>query len=404
MLARQAAREFIAQWLWFAFRIPAHRVGHGRGLLTWARSLRQRLARRDLHICLLTCSDEPQQHAPLTAWTINRRSRRCTVSINDGLERADVVWVYAQDPLTQQCREEMEQLLLKAPPHAKVINPPSAYNSYHQDETFQRLGKQGISVPRNTFSDADVGVTRVVYKEVGRQAAPKRSVLYAGPKPGMAAFEFIDSARHDGLYRRFRAHYFLGMVRPSEIFLSDHWNVCMRNALEVQYGFDLTHDEIAQIRSIAQLLELDYFAVDFVRRGSDDHPFFLDINVYPTICSPEQFVRKRGDFGSWHTFDACARLGFDEPLGGNVWDHFDDAIMKFAHGSPARADRSAAATAWCAAAGTESGPHKSRKLAAATDHRRGSRRGAANGRRLDDGAWAAPQPTAPNSNRARKGR
>ena len=136
MLARQAARELIAQWLWFAFRIPAHRVGHGEGLLTWARSLRQRLARRDFHICLLTCSNDTLQLGPLTAWTINQRSRRCSASVNEGLERADVVWVYAQDPLTQQCREEMEQLLLRAPSHAKVINPPSAYNSYHQDETF----------------------------------------------------------------------------------------------------------------------------------------------------------------------------------------------------------------------------------------------------------------------------
>jgi hypothetical protein len=40
-----------------------------------------------------------------------------------------------------------------------------------------------------------------------------------------------------------------------------------------------------------------------------------------------QFVRKRGDFGEWHTFDACARLGIREPLGGNLWDHFDAAMI-----------------------------------------------------------------------------
>jgi hypothetical protein len=361
VLARQSAKEAAAQWLWFASGIDAERVGYGDGPLTWARSARQKIAKRDIHICLLTCSKDPLQLGPLTAWTINQRSRHCSASVNDGLDRADIVWVYAQDPLTPECRAEFEHKLLEARPEAKVINRPSAYNSYHQGETFDRLGSHGISVPRSSFSAEDLGATRVVYKEMGRQAAPKRNVLYGGPRPGMTAFEFIDSAQQDGLHRRFRAHYFLGMVRPSELFLSDHWNVCMRNVLEVQYGFRLAEDEIAQIRSIANLLELDYFAVDFVRRASDDQPFFTDINVYPNIASPRQLVHRRGDFGKWHTFDACARLGLDEPLGGCVWDHFDSAVINFAHGGRTRAVLSAAA-AWSTAAGTDAGAHKSRQL------------------------------------------
>lgn len=344
VLALQAAREVAAQWLWFAGGVSPHRVGYGDGPLTWARLLRQKLLKRDVHICLLTCRDDRLQLGALTAWTINQRSRSCTASVNEGLDRADVVWVYAQDPLTAECREEMEQRLHnQARPEAKVINRPSTYNAYHQAQTFQLLAQHGISVPRSEFSADDVGTTRVVYKERGRQAAPKCNVLYAGPRPGMAAFEFIDSARQDGLNRRFRAHYFLGMVRPSEIFLSDHWNVCMRNAIAVQYGFTLSDEEIAQIRSIGQLLQLDYFAVDFVRRGSDDRAYFIDINVYPSISSPRQFIHRRGDFGQWHTFDACARLGLDEPLGGHFWDHFDNAVVQFAHGSAARAEPSVVA-------------------------------------------------------------
>ena len=121
VLARQSAKEVAAQWLWFASGIDAERVGYGNGLLTWARSVRQKIVKRDIHICLLTCSKDPLQLGPLTAWTINQRSRHCSASVNEGLERADIVWVYAQDPLTPECRDEFEYKLLEARPEAKVI-------------------------------------------------------------------------------------------------------------------------------------------------------------------------------------------------------------------------------------------------------------------------------------------
>lgn len=328
--AKLSAKEFAAQWLSFAAGISPDRVGRGKGPLTWLRSTRHALLRRNVHICLLTCGSDRVKMAPLTAWTINQRSKLCSASVDEGLEKADIVWICAQDPIALHERDRISELIrTKARSDANVINRLSTYNGYHGIATFRLLAAHGVSVPRSTFTDADVGVTRVIYKQTGCQGGRKRNVPYQGGLPGMAAFEFIDSANSEGLHRRFRAHYFLGLVRPSEVFLSDHWNVCLRNAQQVQYGFDLSPEEERQIRRIAQLLELDFFAVDFVRRGSDDGAFFTDINVYPTIRSPQQLVHRRGDFGEWHTFDACWRLGVPEPLGGNLWDHFDRAILRF---------------------------------------------------------------------------
>jgi hypothetical protein len=332
-LEADALDDALVQWAWFAFGIPADRVGMGFGPLTWMRRGQHRRLKRDLHIALVCPEHRGLPFAPLTAWAINEGSRRCTASVNTDLERADVIWVYAQDPFTPAFRAVIEEKLLReARPDASIINAPHAYNAFHRADAFEKLTKEGVRVPRFVFGPEDVGVTPVVYKTNGQQGADKYRALYDGPKPGMAPFEFVDSTKADGSFRRYRAHYLAGMVRPAEVLVSNHWNACMRNSADIEYSFSFKNDEEEQIHRIATALDLQYFAVDYLRRNPDGEAVFTDVNIYPTIRSPRARVRGRGDYGGWHTFDARRRLGIPEPQGVEVWDQFDDAMMAFVNG------------------------------------------------------------------------
>jgi hypothetical protein len=291
------------------------------------RTAAQRREQKEYRICLL----EPEGWiGPLTAWAINRNSKRCHAVVNGDIASADVIWIYCQDPLPPAMQTLLEQRIRQlARPEAAIVNAPSAYNAYHQPDAFVRLSDAGVRVPRHMFTDADRGQAEVVYKASGRHGESKRRETYDGPRPGMNAFEFVDCRQADGMYRRYRAHYLLGVVRPSEAFVSPEWNVCADTAAEIEYTYDLTDEEVEQIRRIAEVLELQYFAVDFMRRSSDGKPVFTDVNVYPTIQSPRARVRSRGDFGGWHTFEARRRLGIPEPGGRDVWETFDHAVARF---------------------------------------------------------------------------
>ena len=317
-------RDRSLQWSWFLQGVPVDRIGYGRGPLTWLRSTVLERRQRDYVICFI----EPEGWmGALTAWTINRNSRRCHAVVNGALASADIIWVYCQDPLSSALQERLEQLIRhRAPSGAVVINAPGAYNAYHHPDAFIRLQNAGVRVPRHTFTGEDRGRVQVLYKSDGRHGGCKRLEAYDGPRSGMTAFEFVDCKDADGMYRRYRAHYILGLIRPSEVFVSYEWNVCADTATAVEYTFDLTEDEAHQIRRIAEAFELQYFAVDFVRRSSDKNAVFTDVNVYPTIQSPRALVRSRGDFGGWHTFEARRRMGLPEPGGRDLWEAFDCAV------------------------------------------------------------------------------
>jgi hypothetical protein len=328
-LAHEAIEDCALQWLWPLLGIQAEKIGLGAGPLSWARSLEQKRKWKDIHICLLEINGRGLSFGPLTAWAINRSSKRCSATVNRDLSNADVIWVYSQDPLPPKHQADLERRIQRcARPGAAIINPPASYNAYHTG-AFRRLYDAGVCVPRHSFTQEDIGKVQVVYKEDGRQGAPKVLTRYAGPRTGASAFEFVDSRGPDGLFRRYRAHYLVGMVRPSEVFVSPHWNVCLRHASDIDYAFEISGEEQQQIRLIAEILALDYFAVDFLRRASDGAAVFTDINVYPTVHSPRNRVRSRGDFGMWHTFDARQRMGIAEPTGSNVWDEFDRAMTAF---------------------------------------------------------------------------
>ncbi len=332
---RDALDEAWVQWLWFAAGIPADRVGAGAGPLAWGRRLRARLAanRRALRICVLAPEHRGLPFGPLTAWSINRNSRLCSATLNAGLESADIVWVLVQDPITPRLKERIEVAIARrARPGVPVINRPGAINAFHEPGAFARLHAAGVNVPRFRFHRGERGSTLVVYKTDGVQGGPKVRTLYDGPRPGMSAFAFVPSSDPDGGHSRYRAHYLAGMVRPAEVIVSDHWNVCLRTKRRIVYDFALTPDETDQIERIAACLDLQYFAADFIRGAGGGRSVFTDVNVYPTIRSPQAFVRARGDRGHWHTFEARRRLGIPEPSGEDVWEGFDRAMAAFAEG------------------------------------------------------------------------
>jgi hypothetical protein len=317
-------RDRSLQWFWFLQGVPVDRIGFGCGPLTWLRSAAHRRETREYNICLV----EPDGWmGALTAWAINQSSRQCRAVRNGDLGSADVIWMYCQDPLPPAVKDLLEQRIRQhARPDAVIVNPPSAYNSYHEPDAFRRLAEAGVQVPRHVFTEEDRGRLQVVYKANGRHGAAKCLDTYDGPRPGMTAFEYVDCRQADGMSRRYRAHYLLGVVRPSEAFVSADWNVCADTAADIEYSFEMSEEEVEQVHRIAKVLGLQYFAVDFVRRASDGKAMFTDVNVYPTIQSPRVRIRKRGDFGGWHTFDARRRMGIPEPGRRDVWEVFDAAV------------------------------------------------------------------------------
>lgn len=325
---RDLLRDMWAQWFWFLLRIPTARVGFGRGPLTWRKRTQCARQHRDLHICLLAPQHRGLPFGPLTAWAINQNSRHCRATLNGGLDQADVIWVYLQDPIDPQLRQRLDELIRRrAKPGAVVVNAPAVYNAFHGLDVFTRLHAAGVRVPRSDFDASDLDQTLVVYKTLGQQGAYKVRERYSGPRQGMAPYEFIETSRPDGTYARYRAHYLFGKLRPSEVIVANHWNACLKHCVQLEYTFTLSADEAEQIRLIAQTLQLQYFAVDFLRRP-DGLAVFTDINVYPTIQSPRHRVRARGDFGLWHTFEARGRLGLTAADEGDVWQLFDEALIE----------------------------------------------------------------------------
>jgi hypothetical protein len=320
-------QDAAVQWLWFALPVPPERIGYGRGPLTWLRQSRHRKLRRSVHICLLDYRPEGGRQSKLTEFWINERSRACSASLNEGIEDADVVWVYCKDPIPPHKKGELLRALKRAKPGTPVINHPEVYNAYHQERTFTVLAEAGVNVPRSEFTDEDIGKTLVVYKTEGRHGhSPKFLSEYTGPRAGYRAFEFVDSRGPEGWHKRYRAYYIFGAVYPHFLRFSDQWNVHSTTSRRME-AFAVTPIEVEQIRLIATTLGLQYFAVDYLRKDSDS-PVFVDINVYPGIPSKLQKIgRKLGYYGQWHQFDDYTRLELSDLLKQDGWNVFDEAML-----------------------------------------------------------------------------
>ncbi len=327
---------------------PQRRIGFGPGPLTDLRKARHAAGRalrsRPLRLCLLEHDTSTMYFAEPTAFWINERSRVCWAERNGPPERADLVWVFTQDPLTSEVRSWLDERLRRVRPGVRVLNPPAVYDAYHDPDCFPRLARAGVRVPRTEFDAADVGVTPVVYKAVGAQAARKERIAYAGPRPGLRAAVAHDSRGPDGLYRRYRAFVLGDLVLPEDVIVADHWNASLRHMVAVERNYALTAHERRQLLLLTATLGLDFAAVDYLRErqadGTGGAPVFHDVNVYPTVVGAWQGDMPPGDHGRWHVFDNCTRLGLPPPGGVPVWRQFDDTLLRLG-GNRGRADRPA---------------------------------------------------------------
>lgn len=321
-----SARDRAVQWLWFALGIQPQRVGFGKGPLTWLRERQHTKLRRKVHICLLDYCPGGGKGRLTTFW-INERSRACTCSVDDKVQQADIVWICSQDPINGAVRQRILETLNTARCSGAVINHPDMYNCYHCTETFKLLAKAGVNVPRCEFDESDIGTAMVVYKTESSHGAHKFLSKYKGHRAGYRTFEFIDGRGDDGLYKRYRAFYLLGAVWPSTVMYSRHWNVSPRTMVRRDFDFGLTETEAEQVGLLARTLDLQFFAVDFVRRKSDALPVFTDINIYPDLQS---WLPRNDTYGKWHTWDNFSRLGGPHPLGRPFWDVFDEKMLNLA--------------------------------------------------------------------------
>jgi hypothetical protein len=333
-----AGRPALAELEWLARGVPPARIGWGAGPLTAARAVRHRARRgRRLRICLLELPHPGPPIGAAHAFWINARSRACEAVRNGRPERADVVWLLSQDPLTPAARERLEALVRGLPPHVAVINHPAAYDAYHATEAFPRLEAAGVRVPRTAFGPDDEGITPVVYKAQYEQPARKFLAPWRGPVAGFRAFAYEDARDAEGRAWRHRAYHLLGEVLAGDAVGSAAWEARAETRVAVDLQVEVRAEERAQIVSLAETLGLDFFAVDFVRRGSDGAAVFLDVNVFPVVLIAEGVVRARGLRGGWHVWEVADRFGRPD-AGRPHWRRFDDAVTALVERTRAAAD------------------------------------------------------------------
>ena len=326
--------DHLVQWLWFLLRVRPDRVGYDKGLLTWIKQRTHEKLQREIHICLLDVFPPGGKFGQFLSFWINERSSVCRATVNKGIEDADIVWIYSQDPLPPDIKRELSHTIKKARVETPVINHPDVYNSYHENTTFHILEKAGISVPRSVFTDQEMENTNVVYKMMGKHTAPKFMSPYKGTLSGFRPFEFVDSRDSSGFYKKYRAFYIAGSVFPDRVLFSDQWNVNMALATHAEYAFEMTSFEIDSLKRIAHLLHLQFFAIDYLRRGADGLPVFLDINLYPFLMEYTELTHQLGYYGRLMRFDTRERLGMKEPSENTCWHLFDKAMLRLVNSRP----------------------------------------------------------------------
>lgn len=316
----------LTELAWIASGTPPSRIGYAPGLLQALRERRHRRLDRPLRLCLLE-QREPgmPRFARAQAHWINERSRACSAVVNDP-EGADVVWVFSQDPLSDRARTRIRRTLDALPRGTLVLNRLERYDAYHDDGSFDRLRAAGVGVPRTAFGPDDLGRTLVVYKAAGQQSCAKTLRPWCGPVAGQRAFAYVDGRGRDGLHWRYRVFHAAGVVEPFNAYGSRGWestfSTCERSEL-----YELASEERRQVALLAEVLGLDWFAVDFLRRCTDGAPVFVDVNVYPTMVVAPLLDRSLRCRGRWHVLDTRARLGRLNPGEPTFWQRFDEALL-----------------------------------------------------------------------------
>jgi hypothetical protein len=303
---------------------PPRLIGWGPGALTAVRRARHRLLRRPVRLCLLERQGPGTRFAAAHAFWINQRSRVVRAVVNERPEEADVVWVLSQDPLTPDARRRLAADLATVPCGVPVLNHPDAYDAYHLDDAFPRLAAAGVRVPRTDLGPGEPAV----YKAQGEQGSRKWQGPYTGPAPGYRAFEFVDGRAADGLWWRHRVWYLAGEVFPEQAIGTAGWEATARHQVAIARAPAMTRHERDQVRLIGRTLQLDFFAVDHLRRRGDESPVFLDVNVYPTLISgPDYGLPGRGQ---WHIWDVTRRAGLPPAGGRSPWQIFDTVLARVA--------------------------------------------------------------------------
>ena len=298
---------------------PPRRIGFSPGPLTHLRVARHAVGRalrtRPLRLCLLEHDTSTMYFAEPTAFWINQRSRVCWAERNGPPERADLVWVFTQDPLTPEVRAWLAERLRRVRPGVRVLNPPAVYDAYHDLDCFPRLAAAGVRVPRTEFGPADVGVTPVVYKAAASRRLARSSAGTTARGPASARRSPTTAAAPTAGTAATAPSCWATSCCPRTSIVADHWNASLRHLVTVERNYALTEFERRQLLLINSTLGLDFSCVDYLREHDTGTPVFHDVNVYPTVVGAWQGDMPAGDHGRWHVFDNCDRLRLPPPGG-----------------------------------------------------------------------------------------
>jgi hypothetical protein len=310
--------EKLVQTLAYLRLMKPDKVGFYKGPLSSQRQKKHSQLSRPYHISIIGGTHYRRDLALLTVFSINEHCQDVSANLNTVTDKTDAIWILLQDPIDEARRVELEQKCKTDWASKLILNSPETYNIYHSDTCFPILDKAGVSVPNYEFTDDDLGKTKVIYKKINQQTSEKFICEYKGPVEGYRPFQFIDTIDQD-VYHRYRAFYVLGNVIPTIYIQSPSWNVCHKHETFRKIGFDLTQFEIDQLSLIAKALDMDYFAVDFIRANNTS--YFIDVNIYPTV-KHRSFTGKQ-PYGLFHTFNFLKDLN-----GTPVWESFERSLIK----------------------------------------------------------------------------
>jgi hypothetical protein len=310
--------EKLLQTLAFLKLYPSKNVGFYKGPLTWMRQRKHKKLNRKYHITIIGREHYRHDFAPLTVYSINEHCTTISANLNEVTEKTDAIWFLLQDPIKETERAEFETKCKTVWKDKRILNSPETYNIYHSEKCFPLLDAAGVSVPRYSFSEDEVGKTKVIYKKINQQASEKFISEYKGHIDSFRPFEFIDTIA-DGVYHRFRAFFAFGAVIPSIFTHSPSWNVGYLQESFREVGFDLSDFEVEQLKLISKTLKMDYFAVDFIRANNTS--YFIDVNIYPTI--QHRLFEEKKPYGLFHTFNFLTNY-----KGTKAWEAVEKELLK----------------------------------------------------------------------------
>lgn len=319
---RKILFQKLVQNAWFLMGIPTERVGFYKGLHTTLKRRQHAKLNRPHHISFIGTEHYRTSFAPIITYWVNERMTDFSAGLNDVSEKTDVVWIFFQDPLSEKKQAELMHKCETEWKNKIIINHPANYNHYHDADCFIRLREAGVHVPRVEFDESDIGKTEVVYKQIGLHAKEKFFGPYTGERSGYRAYEFIDTRDANGVFNRYRAFYLLGDCLPTFVYTGRNPNMYSQTREHAAQVDALTEQEIRDVSKTAEVLGIDYFAVDLLRTP-DGLSYIVDINIYPTVYNNRvNSWSGQKHYGYWPHFDWFFKDGV------NAWQVLDDRLKE----------------------------------------------------------------------------